>query len=123
MAQQQQATPDDILDQLDLPVSQAELVPSDALNNQQMLAYYQSEKQVPVMLSTPDNYPGVYHEWVQINGVGFIIKADEIVMVPESVKAVLDNKKAQNALVSNQVKAAREKLMYANINQVPEYVR
>lgn len=112
-----------MLDALDVPITEVGIVPSDALNNSQMLACYQSEKKVPVMIPTPEGYPGEYAEWVGINGVGFIIRADEIVMVPESVKAVLDNKKAQEAIVRNQVKAAKSKMTYANINQVPEYIR
>ena len=110
------------LDALDMPITDVAIVPSDALNNMEMLRYYKSEKRVPVMIATPEGHPGDYAEWVQINGVGFIIRADEIVMVPESVKAVLDNKKAQEALVRNQVKAARAKMQYTSINQVPEYI-
>lgn len=83
-----------------------------------------AERKVPVFIPTPEGHRDErgYAEWVQINGVSFIIRADTVVMVPESVKAILDNKALQNRIVQREQERWRKKMSYTHINQVDEFI-
>lgn len=119
------AAPDTtLLDQLDLPVTQVAVDPGMALLHREMLKQYLAEPKKPVMIATPDNWkePQPYAEFYMLNGVGFIVKADEVVMVPESLKMLMDDNKATKRDLNKQEEEARRKLRYTSIDQVPEWI-
>jgi hypothetical protein len=79
--------------------------------------------QVDAMEKVPVYIPGDFAEFVQVNGLSFIINPEQIVMVPSIVKEVLDNKRLGERAI-NQNQARLKRLMSPNgINAIPEYHR
>ena len=65
--------------------------------------------------------PGDYAEIVQINGLTFRINPEQVVMVPQSVKEVLDNKRAMER-EANQHKKRAKANMNKSLQEMPLYV-
>lgn len=87
-------------------------------------AMYDKEKRVPVFIPTPEywTHPMAYSQWVQVNGISYVIRADTVVMVPESVKAILDNKRLQQGEVRRQQREGQER-MSLPLHLIPTYTR
>jgi hypothetical protein len=79
-------------------------------------------KTVAAMPRVPVYIPGESYEWVQVNGMTFQIAPEQVVMVPQVVKEVLDNKRLMEQSVARQQKMLKKAMVPSSINDIPEYV-
>lgn len=101
------------------------LVSPDSLYDPATKAMYDAEPKRRVFIPTPEGWkqPYPYAERIQINGIVYIIQAEQDVMLPESVWSVWENKRKMERLVNQQVAALERIASYSHINQVPHYIR
>lgn len=79
-------------------------------------------KTVAAMPRVPVYVAGDHPEWLQINGMTFIVAPEQIVMVPRVVKEGLDNKRAMLKSVEDTQKRLKKAMSPGSINDIPEYI-
>lgn len=101
------------------------IVSPDSLFDPKLKAQYDAEPKKRVYIPTPDSWKEAYPyaERIEINGIRYIIVAEQDVMLPESVAAVWENKKAMERELNRLNGAAKRLMSYTNIDQVPSWYR
>lgn len=101
------------------------LVSPSSIFDPKVKAIYDAEPKRRVYIPTPETWkePYAYAERIQINGIIYIIMADQDVLLPESVAAVWDNRRNMLREVNRQTAAMKKLASYTHIDQVPTWYR
>lgn len=67
--------------------------------------------------------PGEYAEFVQVNGLTFRINPEQVVMVPRTVKEILDNKRDQEREVRRLQARLKAEMSPSSLGAIRDYVR
>lgn len=111
---------------VDLDVAPVDAIVSpNSIYDHKLKAIYDAEPKKRVYIPTPETWkqPFPYAERIQINGIIYIIMADQDVLLPESVAAVWENKRNMDRATMQQQRQMESLMTYTNINQVPHWYR
>ena len=92
---------------------------AEVVDNRMYSAAFRRE--IDAQTKYPVFIPGEFAEIVQVNGLTFIINPEQVVLVPQTVKEILDNKRAMER-EANQYRKRAKGQMNKTLAEMPEYI-